>query len=79
LLLLGEVHGVRENPLVIRSLMQAFELSGLALEWHEDLAPVAGAFLAGGLLADHPLLCSAMAGSPRGTWRSCGSVPRPGR
>jgi hypothetical protein len=57
-LLLGEVHGVRENPLVIRSLMQAFGLSGLALEWPEDLAPVAGAFLAGGRLADHPLLWS---------------------
>jgi len=31
-LLLGEVHGVRENPLVIRALMRAFGLSGLALE-----------------------------------------------
>jgi hypothetical protein len=29
-LLLGEVHGVRENPLVIRALMRAFGLSGLA-------------------------------------------------
>lgn len=58
LLLLGEVHGVRENSLIIRSLMQAFGLSGLALEWHEDLAPVAGAFLAGERLADHPLLWS---------------------
>lgn len=55
-LLLGEVHGVRENALVIRSLMQAFGLTGLALEWHEDLAAAAGAFLAGGPLADHPLL-----------------------
>lgn len=50
LLLLGEVHGVRENPLVIRSLMRAFGLSGLALEWPEDLAPVAESFLAGGRL-----------------------------
>jgi len=58
LLLLGEVHGVRENPLVIRSLMQALGLGGLALEWHEDLALAAGAFLAGGRLADHPLLWS---------------------
>lgn len=33
LLLLAEVHGVRENPLIIRALMQAFGLSGLALEW----------------------------------------------
>jgi hypothetical protein len=57
-LLLGEVHGVRENPLVIRSLMRALGLGGLALEWHEDLAPAAGALLAGGQLADHPLLWS---------------------
>ncbi len=55
-LLLGEVHGVRENPLIARALMQAFGLTGLALEWHEDLAPMAGALLTGGVLADHPLL-----------------------
>ena len=29
LLLLGEVHGVRENPLLIRALMQAFGLTSL--------------------------------------------------
>jgi hypothetical protein len=58
LLLLGEVHGVRENPMVIRALMQACALSGLALEWHEDLAPATGTFLVGGRLADHPLLWS---------------------
>ncbi len=34
-LLVGEVHGVRENPLIIRALMRALDLSGLA-------APVAG-------------------------------------
>ncbi len=45
-LLSGEARGGRENPPVIRSLMRAFGLSGLALEWHEDLAPAAGAFLA---------------------------------
>jgi hypothetical protein len=55
-LLLGEVHGVRENPLVIRSLMRTLGLSGLALEWHEDLMPATRAFLAGERLADHPLL-----------------------
>jgi hypothetical protein len=55
-LLLGEVHGVRENPLVIHSLMQAFGLTGLALESHEDLAPVTGAFMTGGQLAESPLL-----------------------
>ncbi len=56
LLLLGEVHGVRENPLLIRALLLAFGLEGLALEWHRDLAPVIGGFLAGQPLADHPLL-----------------------
>ena len=55
-LLLGEVHGVRENPLVIRALMRAFGLTGLALEWPAELAPAIGAFLAGERLADHPLL-----------------------
>jgi erythromycin esterase-like protein len=53
LLLLGEVHGVRENPLLIRALMQAFGLTSLALEWPEDLAPAIRAFLAGQTLADH--------------------------
>ena len=33
LLLLGEIHGVGENPLLIRALMQAFGLTSLALEW----------------------------------------------
>lgn len=56
LLLLGEVHGVRENPLLIRALMQVFGLTSLALEWPDDLAPVMAAFLAGGTLADHRLL-----------------------
>ncbi len=53
LLLLGEVHGVRENPLLIRALMQALGLTSLALEWPEDLAPVIRVFLAGQPLADH--------------------------
>jgi hypothetical protein len=42
LLLLGEAHGVRENPLLIRALMLAFGLTSLALEWPEDLAPRSG-------------------------------------
>ncbi len=53
LLLLGEVHGVRENPLVIRALMVAFGLTGLALEWDEELAPAITGYLAGRPLADH--------------------------
>lgn len=56
LLLLGEVHGVRENPLIIRALMQLLGLTSLALEWPADLAPVLAAFLGGQGLADHPQL-----------------------
>ena len=56
LLLLGEVHGVRENPLLVRALMKAFGLTSLALEWPEELTPMIRAFLASGTLADHPWL-----------------------
>ena len=56
LLLLGETHGVRENPLLIRALMLAFGLTSLALEWPEELAPVIRAYLAGETLPDHPWL-----------------------
>jgi hypothetical protein len=56
LLLLGEIHGVRENPLLIHALMNAFGLTSLALEWPEDLTPVIRAFLASGTLADDPWL-----------------------
>src|SRR5215831_10419715 len=58
LLLLGEMHGARENPLLARALMQAFGITRLALEWDEDLAPVIEAFLATRTLADHWLLWS---------------------
>ena len=56
LLLLGEVHGVAENPLLIRALLAEFGLSGLALEWPEELIPVVSAFLAGEPLAEHWVL-----------------------
>ena len=56
LLLLGEVHGVRENPLLIRALLQAFGLTSLALEWPDDLAPAISAFLAREPPADHESL-----------------------
>jgi hypothetical protein len=58
LLLLGENHGVRENPLLIRALLQAFGLTSLALEWDEELAPMIRAFLGGAGLADHLMLWS---------------------
>ena len=53
LLLLGEIHGVRENPLLFHALMNAFGLTSLALEWPEDLTPMIRTFLASGTLAGH--------------------------
>ena len=55
LLLLGEVHGVRENPLVILGLMRALGLTSLALEWPEDLKPQLDTYLAQGTGLDLPL------------------------
>jgi len=56
LLLVGEVHGVRENPLLIGALIDSLGITSLALEWHEELAPVVDAFVATGRLTDHELL-----------------------
>lgn len=56
LLLLGEVHGVSENPLLIRALMAEFGLTSLGLEWPAGLTDVITAFLATGTLADHDWL-----------------------
>ncbi|MCK2213487.1 hypothetical protein MF672_006725 [Actinomadura sp. ATCC 31491] len=55
LLLLGEVHGVRENPLIILGLMRLLGLTSLALEWPEDLGPHLDAYLAGEGGLDHPM------------------------
>jgi hypothetical protein len=51
---LGEVHGVRENPLVIRALMVALGLTGLALEWDNELTPAIGGYLAAARRQEHP-------------------------
>lgn len=56
MLLLGEVHGVSQNPLVIRAILQAFGLSALALEWPAELTPLIDAYLRGAALEDHPAL-----------------------
>jgi hypothetical protein len=55
---LGEVHGVRENPLIVGALLRSFGLTSLALEWPAGLGPVLSAFLAGEALADDPQLWS---------------------
>ena len=78
-LLLGEVHGVLENPLIIRALLRMFGLTSLALEWEAGLAPVISAFLAGDALATIPASGSATAGSPPATWPCCASGRRPAR
>jgi len=79
LLLLGEVHGVRENPLLIRVLMQTFGLTSLALEWPDDLASVIGASWPAERWPIIRCCGPGTAGSPPGTWLSWPSVPRPGR
>jgi hypothetical protein len=56
LLLLGEVHGVRQNPLLARALMAALEMTGLALEWPAGLAAAVSGFFADGRVPDHPQL-----------------------
>jgi hypothetical protein len=56
LLLLGEVHGVRQNPLIARELMVALDVTGLALEWPAGLATGTSGFLADGNVPDHPQL-----------------------
>jgi hypothetical protein len=56
LLLLGEVHGVRQNPLLARALMVALDVTGLALEWPAALASAVGGFLGDGQVPDHPQL-----------------------
>ena len=56
LLLLGEVHGVRQNPLIARALMVALDMTGLALEWPAALATPLSGFFADGRVPDHPQL-----------------------
>jgi hypothetical protein len=57
-LLLGEVHGVAENPLIVREVMRALGLTSLALEWPTGLAGTVDGFLRDGTLADDGLLWS---------------------
>jgi len=56
LLLLGEVHGVRQNALIARELMTALDITGLALEWPAGLASAISGFFDSGQVPDHPLL-----------------------
>jgi len=56
LLLLGEAHGVRQNPLIARELMVALDVTALALEWPAGLASAASGFFGNGYVPDHPQL-----------------------
>jgi hypothetical protein len=52
LVLLGEVHGVAQTPVLIDELMAWFGLGGIALEWNEDLRPWLDRWLTNGILTD---------------------------
>lgn len=56
LLLLGEVHGVRQNPLLARALMEALDVTGLALEWPAGLAGAMSGFFSEGRVPEDPRL-----------------------
>src|SRR5258708_26891507 len=56
LLLLGEVHGVRQNALIARELMTALDITGPALEWPAGLASAFGRFFDHGPGARSPPL-----------------------
>ena len=79
LLLLGEMHGVRENPLVIRAVMQAFGLTRLALEWPDELAPWSGCFSPASCCPITHGCGAGMAGSPPVTWRCWPNAAKRGR
>jgi hypothetical protein len=49
-LLIGETHGVLENPLVFYTLMRRFGVACLGLEWLPALRPVVDRFLSSGSL-----------------------------
>lgn len=50
LVLLGEIHGVEQNPLIVASLMRTFDLRVLGLEWPVGLQDALDTFLDGGVL-----------------------------
>lgn len=49
-LLVGERHGVEQNPLVAYTLMRRFDVRVLCLEWPSDLEPALQRYMAGGRL-----------------------------
>ena len=55
-LLLGECHGVAENPAIIRALVDRFAIGTVALEWPAELSGVLGRWAQDGELIDDELL-----------------------
>jgi hypothetical protein len=56
LLLLGEVHGVRQTPRVIAALIELLDVRALALEWPAPLTSTVDTHRRTGVLDDHELL-----------------------
>jgi hypothetical protein len=61
LVLLGEIHGVAQTPVLLGEMIARFGLGGIALEWHHDLRPWLDRWVAHGVLSD-PRGGSALAG-----------------
>ncbi|MDB5190211.1 MAG: hypothetical protein JWN49_537 [Parcubacteria group bacterium] len=55
LFILGEMHGVKENPDIIYTLFKKFGFRGLSLEWEPDLKHVAEKYLETGELNFHAI------------------------
>jgi erythromycin esterase-like protein len=56
LLLLGEVHGVRQTPRVLAALIELLDVRALALEWPAPLTSTVEAHRRTGVLDEHELL-----------------------
>jgi len=56
LLLLGEMHGVRQTPRIIAALVELLDIETVALEWPEQLTPTINSYRTSGDLDDHDLL-----------------------
>jgi hypothetical protein len=52
IVLLGEMHGVAQTPVVLEELIAWFGLGGIAVEWHEDLKPWLDRWIEHGVLSD---------------------------
>ena len=84
LVLLGEIHGVAQTPVLVEEMIAWFGLGGIALEWHHDLRPWLDRWLRTAccptLVGDPPSpgrFGAATEGLPRGTWRHCAGGPNP--